>query len=162
MPQAITGVFPPELGEVTIMTVWPTLSATKAGQIMGRLCMIDVGVGIFTLGKVMALLLIGPAIGLFIFTLLPGVSRRYRLTNRRLMIETGLKPRPESWVELERFDSVEVVVLPGQEWYPAGDLVFRKGQIETFRLAGVSRPETFRRTCLEARAAYVGAALATA
>ena len=129
---------------------------------MGRLCSIQTGVGILTLGKLMALLLIGPAIGLYVVSLLPGISRRYRLTNRRLMIETGFQMRPESWVELERFDSVEVVVLPGQEWFPAGDLVFRKGAIETFRLAGVSRPETFRRTCLEARAAYVGAALATA
>jgi hypothetical protein len=49
-------------------------------------------------------------------------------------------------------------VSPGQEWFACGDLVFRRGPIETLRLSGVSRPESFRRVCLEARQAYVGAA----
>jgi hypothetical protein len=48
-------------------------------------------------------------------------------------------------------------VRPGQEWYQAGDLIFRKGAVETLRLEGVSRPETFKRTCLKARMGYVGA-----
>ena len=48
------------------------------------------------------------------------------------------------------------MVRPGQEWYRAGDLVFRLGVIETFRLEGVVRPDTFRHTCLSARQGYVG------
>jgi hypothetical protein len=83
---------------------------------------------------------------------------RYRLTNRRLVVQKGLRPLDERWVDFDRFDSIEIQVLPGQEWYPAGDLIFRNGPIETFRLAGVSRPETFRHTCLAARQGYVGAA----
>jgi hypothetical protein len=47
-----------------------------------------------------------------------------------------------------------VDVRPGQEWYPAGDLIFKKGQVETFRLPGVSRPESFRQTCLKARQSF--------
>jgi len=61
---------------------------------------------------------------------------------------------PERWVELSRFDAIDVIVRPGQAWYPAGDLIFRKGQVETFRLEGVSRPETFRQTCLKAHHGY--------
>jgi hypothetical protein len=34
--------------------------------------------------------------------------------------------------------------------------VFRLGQTETFRIAGVPRPETFRQTCLKANMSFVG------
>ena len=57
-------------------------------------------------------------------------------------------------VSLDSFDAIDVHVLPGQEWYPAGDLVFRKGTVETFRVSGVPRPETFRQTCLKAQRAH--------
>jgi hypothetical protein len=157
MKQPIAGVTPPETREVTVMTVFPTLGAFASGRLIGRLCSIRAGVGIFTIGNLLALLLIPVALGLFAFSLLPPVLTRYRLTNRRVAVQKGLKGVDERWVDFDRFDTIEVVVLPGQEWYPAGDLVFRNGQIETFRLAGVSRPETFRHTCLAARRGYLGA-----
>jgi hypothetical protein len=75
-------------------------------------------------------------------------------------IERGVNPRVEQFVDLDRFDAIDLVVKPGQEWYAAGDLVFRRGPIETLRLPGVSRPESFRRVCLEARQAYVSVAAA--
>ncbi len=155
--QPIAGVAPPSEREVTVMTVFPTLGAYPPGRWMGRLCSIRAGVGFFTLGKLFALLLIPVAIGVFAFSLMPFVIRRYTLTNRRVVIQKGLRAIDERWVDFDRFDSIEVEVLPGQEWYPAGDLIFRQGQIETFRLAGVSRPETFRHTCLGARRGYLGA-----
>ncbi len=157
MNQPIAGVTPPGTREVEVMTVWPTLGAYAPGRIIGRLCSIRVGAGFFTLGKLLALLLIPFAIGLYVFTLLPGVMRRYKLTNRRIVVQVGLRSIDERWVDFDRFDSIDVEVLPGQEWYPAGDLVFRNGAVETFRLAGVSRPETFRHTCLAARRGYLGA-----
>lgn len=155
--QAIAGVTPPEKAEVTVMTVFPTLAAYPAGRFMGRLCGIRAGVGFFTLGKLMALALIPFAVGLFVFSLLPGVLTRYRLTNRRVIVQTGLRAVDQRWVDFDRFDSIEIEVLPGQEWYPAGELIFRSGKVETFRLSGVSRPETFRHTCLSARRGYLGA-----
>ena len=69
---------------------------------------------------------------------------------------TGFIPKVQRFVDLDRFDTIETVILPGQQWYHAGDLVFRRGGVETFRLAGVSRPESFRHTCLKARMSYVG------
>lgn len=155
--QPIAGVTPPERAEVTVMTVFPTLGAYAPGRFMGQLCGIRVGFGFFTLGKVMALLLIPFAIGLFAFSLLPGVLTRYRLTNRRVIVEIGLRAREQRWVDFDRFDSIDVEVLPGQEWYPAGELIFRNGSVETFRLSGVSRPDTFRHTILSARRGYLGA-----
>lgn len=156
--QPIAGVTPPERREVTVMTVFPTLGAYAPGRAIGRLCDIRAGFGFFTLGKLLALLLIPFAIGLFVYSLLPGVILRYRLTNRRVIVQKGLRAVDQWWVDFDRFDSIDVEVLPGQEWYPAGDLIFRNGQIETFRLSGVSRPETFRHTCLAARRGYLGAA----
>jgi hypothetical protein len=148
---------PAETREVTVMTVFPTLGAWEAGRLMGRLCGIQAGYGFFTLGKLFALLLIPFALGLFVVSLLPGVIERYRLTNRRVIVQRGLRAVDERWVDFDRFDTIDVEVLPGQQWFPAGELIFRRGPIETFRLSGVSRPETFRRTCLAARRGYLGA-----
>ena len=64
------GVAPADLREVTIMTVYPTLSAMAPGRWIGRLCRVGYGPErFFNLGKVFALLLIPVAIPLFIFTL---------------------------------------------------------------------------------------------
>jgi hypothetical protein len=84
------------------------------------------------------------------------MSWRYRLTNRRLIVENPFGGGEIKAVSLDRFDAIDVVVEPGQAWYPAGDLVFRRGQTETFRIWGVPRPETFRQTCMKAHLSFVG------
>lgn len=156
MKQAIAGVAPPALGEVTIMTVWPTIAVTRLGRLLGRCYGIKAGPGgIFTLGNFSALASIPIALGLFFYGLFPGICRRYRLTNRRVVIQRGLQAIDERSVSLDDFDSIDVVVLAGQSWYPAGELVFHKGQVETFRLSGVSRPEGFKHVCLKAQRAHV-------
>jgi hypothetical protein len=175
MKQAIAGVMPPEEGEVTIMSVWPSLAALEGGRFFGRLYGNRAGftlAGIpITVGRIIALLSIPFILPIFFLTLLPCLifvpkwgpiprvyvsnswAKRYRLTNRRLIIER-LSGEEESSVALDNFDAIDVVVLPGQAWYPAGELVFRKGKVETFRLSGVPRPETFRQTCLKAQLAH--------
>jgi hypothetical protein len=153
MKQAITGVTPSQTAEATIMTVWPSIAALGIGRWIGRMCMIG-GKSPFAPGKLFAALLIPVAMNVFIHMLTPWGARRYRLTNRRVIVEKGLKPVEDRSVEFDRFDTIVVDVLPGQEWFPAGDLIFKKGQVETFRLSGVSRPETFRQTCLKARQGY--------
>ncbi|REK17509.1 MAG: PH domain-containing protein [Planctomycetota bacterium] len=157
MKQPIAGVTAPQTREVTVMTVFPTLGAFSTGRLMGRLCGVQLGYGIFTLGNLFALLLIPFALALFAYSLLPWVLTRYRLTNRRVTVQKWVRPVDERWVDFDRFDTIDIEVQPGQEWYPCGDLVFRSGATETFRLAGVSRPETFRHTCLAARRGYLGA-----
>jgi hypothetical protein len=91
---------------------------------------------------------------LYLSLRLPWAIQRYRLTNRRVIVERGVLPRIQQFVDFDTFDSVELVVEPGQEWYAAGDLVFRKGAVETFRLPGVSRPESFRQTILKVQHSY--------
>ena len=153
MKQAIAGVAPPEFGEVTMMTVWPSIASLPIGRTIGSLCMIRVGLGnVLTVGNLIALAVIPVAIPLYFYCKL----RCYRLTNLRVIIEKGPSGREERSIGLHEFDEIEVNVLPGQEWYPAGELIFRRGAIETLRLSGVPRPETFRRTCLKAQRSFVG------
>jgi hypothetical protein len=179
MKQAVPGVAPAESGEVTVMTVWPSIAATPTGRLLGVGYACGWGFGkFFTAGKLVALLSIPVALALYFARVLPPLpftwpyNRRYRLTNRRVVeladrmrwdLWRGLLPRPRfaigeevASVALEGFDAIDVHVAPGQEWFHAGDLVFRRGTLETFRLVGVSRPQTFRHTCLKARMGYVG------
>jgi hypothetical protein len=158
--QTISGVVPPAVAEATVMTVWPTVASTGFGQTLGRLYRIKEGFGPLSFGRLALLATIPVGLMLYLSMRLPWAIRRYRLTNRRVLIEQGINPRVQQYVDLDRFDAIDLVVKPGQEWYAAGDLVFRRGPVETLRLPGVSRPESFRRVCLEARQAYVGVAAA--
>ena len=139
MKQAIAGVAPPELGEVTVMTVWPSIGATGLGRFLGRRYESRLGIGnILTVGNVWKIASIPIALAIFFAMLLvPGMNRRYRLTNRRLLIEKGLSPKVESAVLLEDFDAIDIEYLPGQEWFPCGEMIFRKGKIVSFRLSAV-------------------------
>jgi hypothetical protein len=156
MHEPIAGVTPSELAEVTCKVVWPTIGATRAGRLVGRLAAVRVGWGeFFTMGKLLAVATIPISVAVFAWQLLPIVCRRYALTNRRIIIRKGLVPVDQRWIGLDEFDAVEVEVLPGQEWLHAGDLIFRRGGTEVFRLAGVSRPEILRRVCATARSALL-------
>jgi hypothetical protein len=174
MKQAIAGVAPAESGEAEVMTVWPSVSAYALGRLHGRLYNIKAGFYVFTVGNILCLLSIPGAIGLYFLRLAPWVGKRYTVTNRRI-VEYRAEFRRESTrfmgipcpfrfhyqveskaVELDRYNTITIDVRPGQEWYHAGDLVFRMGSVETFRLDAVSRPEAFRQICLKAHQAFVG------
>jgi hypothetical protein len=170
MNQPVAGVSPAQLQETTVMVVWPSLSATGFGRFWGRLFAIDAGIRLFgipiTVGRILALLSIPFMAALYFLMRLPrfpgvliGIQNpwcwQYRLTNRRVVVENPFGNEVKS-VALDRFDAIDVVVEPGQAWFKAGDLVFRQGQVETFRIWAVPRPETFRQTCLKAHQSYVG------
>lgn len=158
--QSIAGVAPPSVSEATVMTVWPSVAATSAGRWVGRLCGLKGGFGPVTVGRLLGLALMPVGMGLYLSMRLPWAIKRYRLTNRRVAIEQGVGGRVQQYVDLDRFDSIDIDVRPGQEWYPAGDLVFMRGPVETLRLAGVRRPEAFRQVCLKVRQSYVSVAKA--
>jgi len=170
MKQAVAGVAPAQLEEVTVMVVWPSVSATSFGRLWGRLFAIEAGFRIFgvplTIGRLFALASIPFMVALYFLMRLPrfpgviiGIKNpfcwQYRLTNRRVVMENPFGKETKS-VSLDRFDTIDVVVEPGQAWFKAGDLVFRQGATETFRIWGVPRPETFRHTCLKANMSFVG------
>lgn len=157
--QAIAGVAPRQLGEVTVMTVWPTLASLGPGRMLGLLYARNVQSAwgnLLTFKNLVVLVTLPIPILLWTWTILPFRCLRYRLTNRRLIIERGYTSVEVASVGLDQFDTIETQILPGQSFYHAGDLVFKRGPIETFRLQGVSRPETYRQTCLKAHQSYVG------
>lgn len=138
------------------MTVWPTIGATEAGRLVGRLAAIRIGLGsFFTLGTILAVATIPISLAVFAWQLMPVVCRRYTLTDRRIIIRKGLSAVDEASVELDQFDVIEVQVLSGQKWHRSGDLVFRQDGTEVFRLRGVSRPEVFRQVCLKVQDALI-------
>lgn len=155
MKQAIAGVASPDQAETQIMTVWPSIGAIAPGRWVGSMCGIRAGFGnVLTIGNMMAAALIPFALLLFFGGLAPGVCRRYTLSNRRVIVRKGLTGVDERWVSLDNFDAIEIKVLPGQEWFPCGEMIFRKGTLETFRISGVPHPESFKQTCLKAQRAY--------
>jgi hypothetical protein len=156
MKQAIAGVAPSESGEQTVTIEWPTIAATGLGRFLGRLYNIKAGFWIFTFGRLFMGLTWPLGLFLFFWMLAPWSLRRYRLTNRRVIIEVGPKFRAEQFVDLDRFNQIEIEVQSGQEWYPAGDLVFKLGPVETLRLVGVGHSDVFRQICLKAHQSYVG------
>ena len=161
MSQAIAGIAPIGGVETTVMTVWPSVAGMRllgfpVGRMLGRLLNIKAGFYIFTVGNLFAILAIPVALVLYFKRVGPFVGTRYRVTNKRIIVERGLVYREERAIEFDRFDTIDVEVHAGDEWYEAGDLAFRQGDVERFRLEGVSRPESFRQVCMKSRGAYVG------
>jgi len=160
--QAIAGTAPAETEEVTVMTVWPSNAGHWLGAWLGKQYSIEWGWGVLTIGNLVALLSIPVALVVYFRRLGPMVATRYRLTNRRVIIERGMSAQEEKSVALDRFDTIEIDVKPGYAWYDAGDLVFMRHDensrtdVESFRLVGVSRPNAFRETCLKSHMAFTG------
>jgi hypothetical protein len=137
------------------MIVWPSVAMYPLGKALGTLLAIRwPDVYFFRLGNLIALLAIPIALVLYFMRIAPVIGTRYRLTNRRVIVERGLMSVQDKAVDLDRFDSISIDVKAGQAWYDAGDLVFKLGNTETFRLEGVSRPEAFRETCLKSQMAH--------
>lgn len=154
--QAIAGVSPASTAEASVMTVFPSVAKFGLGRALGLAYENQAGAYIFRLGNLIALMSIPIALGLYFLRIAPGLGVRYRLTNRRIVVLRGIRGVEVKSIELDRFDSIDIVVQPGQAWYDAGDLVFKSGVIEKFRLEGVSRPGAFRAACQKSHAAYVG------
>ena len=138
--------------ESTLTVRWPTITATTPGRLVGRAAALGPGFGtIVTLGVLLSVVTLPISLAVYAWQLMPFVARRYRLTNRRIVIQRGLTPVEGASIAYEDFDALEVETLPGQAWLHAGDLVFRRDGQEVFRLSGVSRPEVFRQVCLDAQ-----------
>lgn len=143
--------------ELDAMITWPTIGALTPGRLVGRLAAIRIGVPRFlTVGMLLAVATIPVSLCVYAWQLLPFVFRRYRITDRRVVVDKGLGLKEERSLGLDEFDEIEIVVLPGQEWLRSGELVFRRDGQEVFRLSGVSRPVPLREVCLKARAALIG------
>ena len=78
--------------------------------------------------------------------LMPGACRRYTLTNRRLIIQRGLTATEGPSIGLDEFDSIEVAILPGQDWLHAGELIFQREGKEVSASAAFPGRKPFARS----------------
>ncbi len=116
----ITGVTPPLIGEAQIREAWPSLASTPG--ISSLAATLIKSIVLAPLGW----LLLAPLFGK---KLSPFICRRYTLTNRRVMIQRGLKPKPVEEVALSDIDEVRLAGL--NEFFRCGDLeIVSKGQVK--------------------------------
>jgi hypothetical protein len=148
--QAVTGLMPPQLGEALIREEWPTIigSSIPGVGIVGRFAALLSDTIIL---RPIAWLLMLP---LMIKRVMPVFGKKYRLTNRRLMIVPfGLK-KARREIALEDIDTVILDPRSYQEYFRSATLdVMSKGQV-AFRLRGVRDPESFRLAILNACGAW--------
>ncbi len=152
--QAVAGVSANQ--EVLIETVYPSIAGSWIGQVIGNLCeSIPLRIG----GIPLSYFLFGPLVAPFAFLgyvqyKLSG--EKYQLTNRSVQRRSALGGRLNQQIALQEIAEIAIDVLPGQEFYHAGNLLLlnAKGE-EVMTLEGVVRPERFRQIILETREARV-------
>jgi hypothetical protein len=144
--QAVTGVVPPQTAEAVIRTAWPAVTTAAPVAALGKAMMRTI-----VLAPV-AWMMLAP---FYFKKILPFVAKRYTLTNRRLMIQRGLKPKPSREVLLAEIDEVRIPPESVDKFYRAGTLeIVSKGEVR-MRLRGVPEPEAFRHAVLNACMAWV-------
>jgi hypothetical protein len=144
--EAVTGLCPPQVAEAKIRDVWPSVASHGAVASLGRRLTCTY------LGAPLAWLLMAP---FYFMKILPFLATRYTLTNRRVMIQRGLKPRPTYQVALADIDEVRVHRDDNSAFYRSGMLeILSKGQV-ALTLPGVPEPESFRQSIVNAYKAWV-------
>ena len=175
--QAVTGVMPPELGEARIRETRPSVTGTFGGlagaakrlmglpsAVAGMLPSLPIATAVLwpIVWTALALPLLPVAWLLllpgFLWKFMPFLCPRYTLTNRRLMIQRGLKPnpaRPAHEIALADIDDVRMVPGSFDAFYLSANLeVLSKGEMK-LKLPGVREPESFRQAILNAVKAWV-------
>jgi hypothetical protein len=154
--QAVCGLTPPALREALIREAWPALvGVTLFGLSVAPLARLA-----NRLVQTVVLMPLGWLILAFLFPIkfAPFICRRYRLTNRRLMIQSGWRPNPEApvgAVKLEEIDEVRIVPDSVDSFSFSATLEVVSGGAVKLQLPGVPEPEGFRMAVLNAVKAWV-------
>ena len=144
--QAVTGLVPPQVGEALIREVFPSVTANPGVAAVGE-----------KLARTIVLAPVAwPSLGFFYFKkIAPVFAKRYTLTNKRLMIRRGLKPKPTRQIDLADIEDVRLQPGSYSHFYRSGTLeIVSRGQV-AMRLRGVPEAEGFRRTIINACLAFV-------
>jgi hypothetical protein len=158
--QVITGVVPPQTDEAMIRELFPSVARSPAVAGLGKRISEVAGKLARTVVFLPLALVIAPAAWLIMAPLyfgkvLPFIAKRYTLTNRRLMIRRGLKPKPSQEVALADIDEVRIQKDGNSDFFMAGTLeIVSKGQV-VMTLPGVPGPEAFRHAIINACKAWV-------
>lgn len=153
-PQPISGVSAGR--ETVIEDVFPSIAASGLGRGLGKLMdSIPVSLGGVRLSHLLFAPLTAPlgVIGYLQFKVTGAV---YCLTNRSIQKRGVLNRRLMGQASLADIDNIAIHVLPGQEFFQAGNLqlLSAKGDV-LLELEGIPRPERFRQVILDAREARV-------
>jgi len=144
--QPVTGLTPPQLAEARIREVWPSVASAPAIAGLGRML-----THTFVLAPLGWLIMSAVYFG----KVLPLVMRRYKLTNRRVMIRKGWSGSVAGEVALKDIDDVQVKTDANSDFFRAGNLEILSGGKVVLTLSGVPEPESFRQLILNARNAWV-------
>jgi hypothetical protein len=91
----------------------------------------------------------------YFLKVLPGLGRRYMLTNRRLMIQKGSLSKVVQEVALADIDEVRIKEDENSAFFRSGTLeIVSKGNV-AMQLPGVPGPESFRHAIINAYQAWV-------
>lgn len=145
-PQPVTGVTPPQLAEARIRDIWPSVASAPAIANLGRML-----TQTFILAPLGWLIMSAVYFG----KLAPVAMRRYRLTNRRVLIANGWGAAVSAEVALKDIDDVRVVSDANSEFFRSGNLEIVSGGKVALTLPGVPEPESFRQMILNSRNAWV-------
>jgi len=145
-PQPISGVSAGR--ETAIEDVYPSIAASGLGQFLGRLMDLS-------LSHVLFAPIVAP-LGLIGYLKFKVADPMYLLTNRSVQKRGPLSRRLLQSTPLADIDNIEIQVLPGQQFFQAGDLhlLNAKGDV-LMQIAGIPRPERFRQVILDAREARI-------
>jgi hypothetical protein len=148
--QAVTGVTPPQEAEAIIREVFPSVVASplpgaKAGARLGRKLMRS-----FVGAPLAWALLIPP----YFAKVMPFLAKRYTLTNRRLMIRRGIRPKPTHEVALSEIEDLQILKDADSDFYREGTIEIISNGKPALTLEGVPEPESFREAILNACRAW--------
>ena len=159
--QAISGV---TIGSENVIRItYPTVGATGLGKSLGQLFE---SIPLKINGIKISYLLFSPLYPLLaaIYLLQKVLGDKYVLTNRAIQKWKSIGSAMIGELPLGDVEEIAIVMQPGQNFYNAADLEFlaANGNL-LFKLEGVSHPEVFYHTIIEARDARftVEASLAT-
>jgi hypothetical protein len=129
-----------------IRTVWPTVAVMPYWAAIGRKLMRTIVLAPFAWGWLLL-----P----YVLRVLPFSARPYTLTNRRLMIQKGLRLKPKQEILLAAIDDVRLVEDSNSFFYRSATLeILSKGKV-VMKLKAVPSAESFRQAILNACKAWV-------
>ncbi len=141
---AVTGMMPPQMAEAIIREVCPSVIGSRAAAPVGRLIQVLSDTIVL---RPLAWLLLLP---LFVKNITPFLGKRYRLTNRRLMILRFGLQKPYREIALADIETLRLEPDSSNSYFRAANLeVVSKGQV-AMHLLGVREPESFRLAILNA------------
>ncbi|MFH5805207.1 PH domain-containing protein [Alienimonas sp. DA493] len=140
--------------ERDVLVAYPGVSATAAGRLLGRaLNCVPIKLGPATLSQWILGLPLAP-LGAAIYFWQKAFGLKYRLTDRRLIVETSLTGRQVDAAELADVADAEVDVPSGSRWFRAGDLTLRdRSGARLLTVRGVPHVENFAARLAEMKGA---------